>query len=53
MVQGGTPAPHYPGIACQNAPGTWSLPGSAASLAAPASGIAASSLPAALKSVRN
>jgi hypothetical protein len=50
IEQTGTAAPHYPGIACQNAPGIWSLPGSAAPLAAPASGIAA---PAALKSVRN
>jgi len=50
IEQTGTAAPHYPGIACQNAPGIWSLPGSAAPLAAPASGIAA---PVALKSVRN
>ena len=51
--QAGTPALHYPGIACQAAPGLWSLPGSAAAFAAPANGIAARSLPAALQSVRN
>jgi peptidoglycan hydrolase-like protein with peptidoglycan-binding domain len=53
MVQSGAPALHYPGIACQAAAGVWSLPGSAARLAAPASGVAARSLPAALRSVRN
>ena len=53
LVQSGAPALHYPGIACQVTPGVWSLPGSAAPLAAPASGAAARSLPAALRSVRN
>jgi hypothetical protein len=43
MVQAGTPALHYPGIACQTVPGTWSLPGGAA-FAAPASGLAARSV---------
>ncbi len=52
MVQGGSTS-HYPGIACQTAPGVWTLPGSAAPLAAPAGGIAARSLPAALRSVRD
>jgi peptidoglycan hydrolase-like protein with peptidoglycan-binding domain len=53
LVQSGTPTLHYPGIACQAMPGVWSLPGSAAPLAAPAGGVAARSLPAALRSVRN
>jgi len=52
-VQSGAPALHYPGIACQVMPGVWSLPGSATPLAAPAGGVAARSLPAALRSVRN
>jgi hypothetical protein len=43
MVQTGTPALHYPGIACQTAPGSWLLPGSATPLASPASGMASRS----------
>lgn len=53
LVQSGAPAQHYPGIACQAAAGVWTLPGSAAALAAPAGGVATRSLPAALGSVRD
>jgi hypothetical protein len=48
LVQSGVPARHYPGIACQAGPGVWSLPGNA-HLAAPAIGVAARSLSAALR----
>ena len=45
MVQTGAAALHYPGIACQTAPGSWSLPGGATPLASPASGMASRSAP--------
>jgi peptidoglycan hydrolase-like protein with peptidoglycan-binding domain len=53
MVQSGSPAPHYPGLACQNAPGIWSLPGSNIQLAAPSGGIAARASTPTLRSAQN
>ncbi len=53
MVQSGNPAPHYPGIACQNAPGIWSLPGSNIQLAAPSGGITARASTPVLRSAQN
>lgn len=52
MVQSGQPAAHYPGIACQNAQGSWSLPGSAVPFAAPSNGLAVQTLPG-LRSAKN
>ena len=46
MVQSGQPALHFPGIACQNAAGAWSLPGTAIEFATPAGGVIAKGRPA-------
>jgi len=52
MVQSGQPAAHYPGIACQNAQGSWFLPGSEVPFATPSNGLAVQTLPG-LRSAKN